>query len=124
MTNEPRIDDYFFPDKEGEDLYEILICVRGAEGNDISLWEPYLPREGHQNKKWEGKMTEEGSHRPIALSGKPIEGVILPKKYTPMLSEHAVMSVFLQEFLKVKDRWNPLRHYMKKDKLDYPFGKE
>jgi len=124
MTNEPRIDDFFFPDKGGEDLYEILVCVRGAEGDDISLWEPYLPREGHQNKRWEGRMTKEGSHRPIALSGEPIEGVILPNKYTPMLSEHAVTSVTLQEFLKVEDRWNPLGHYMEKDKLNYPFGKE
>lgn len=127
MTDEPQTGDFFFPQKDCAHLREILVCVRGLEhgiSKGISLWAAYEPYNPKSNfKRWEAKTTKEGYHRPIDISGDIIEGDILPKGYTPMKSCHTLKTVDLLEYLKEEDRWNPLHHYLTKEKLAYPFGK-
>jgi len=57
-----------------------------------------------------------GTHPIVDEDGKEIEGVILPDGYTPMVTEHALQTVTLLESLPPSKRWNPLHHYLGKDR--------
>ena len=134
MTNEPRTGDYFFP-RSHSAPFEFLVCVHGSEKseslghpetqwaapsnlNDDGAW--VVRGDGWQYKPgiWFGSPSGDGrgTHPIVDEAGKEIEGVILPDGYTPMLTEHVMQTVMLLESLPPSKRWNPLHHYLGKDR--------
>jgi|2_EtaG_2_1085320.scaffolds.fasta_scaffold88697_2 hypothetical protein len=134
MTNEPRTGDYFFP-RSHSAPFEFLVCVHGIDKNGPNVsqtrWAAPAPLddqvEGWMARGsgwlfkavdhiWFGLPGPDGKHKILDIEGKEIEGVILPDGYTPMLTEHVMQTVMLLESLPPSKRWNPLHHYLGKDR--------